>query len=81
MRINPKWIESRQREIDDFKDVTISGPKVIDVVSNYNPASQWLILNLAKNNISFKVINLGAGVKRITTQTDVCPKCNGTGRC
>jgi hypothetical protein len=27
------------------------------------------------------VIQLGAGVKRVTTDVHTCPKCNGTGRC
>ena len=52
----------------------------IDKTISFNKASQWLILTLTEKNIAFRVFNLGAGVKRITTATDWCPKCKGTGR-
>jgi hypothetical protein len=38
-------------------------------------AAQALIEWMSKNNIAFKVYNLGAGVKRITSDTDICPCC------
>lgn len=44
-------------------------------------AAQFLVLELSQFNIPFKVINLGAGVTRITTEVDTCPKCKGTGKC
>ena len=51
-----------------------------EVLSSDQP-TKWLVTQLAARNISFKVINLGAGVRRVTTETSTCPKCNGTGRC
>lgn len=42
-------------------------------MTSFLPAAQWLIIQLTKNKIPFKLINLGAGVKRITTETDTCP--------
>ena len=43
--------------------------------------TKWLIAEMVTRDISFKIINHGGGVKTITTDVDVCPKCNGTGRC
>jgi hypothetical protein len=43
-------------------------------------AAKWLILELSSRKFPFKVVELGAGVKLITRKTDICPKCNGTGR-
>lgn len=47
----------------------------IDQTISYNPAAQWLIEELTRRCQPFKVYQLGAGVKRITTETDVCPCC------
>ena len=77
MKLNPEWIKKRMGEFSDYR----LHQKPIDVTCQYNPAIQWLIMLLSKEGISFKLINLGAGVKRVTTLTDVCPKCNGTGKC
>jgi len=38
-------------------------------------------LQLTSAGVPFKVIQLGAGVNRVTTETDQCPKCHGTGKC
>lgn len=46
-----------------------------------NLSAQFLVLRLTEANIPFRIINLGAGLKKITTETDICPKCKGTGRC
>lgn len=54
---------------------------VFTITLDVNLAAKWVIRTLAEMNIPFKVIQLGGGVKRITTDTEVCPKCNGTGRC
>ena len=53
----------------------VNAHEKINTTLNYNIASQWLIMELSKRDIPFKVYNLGAGVKRITTETDVCPCC------
>lgn len=67
LRINPTW----QAEINSL----IVNELPIDVISQYAINTQWLIVQLSKRNIPFKVHNLGAGVKRITTTTDICPCC------
>jgi hypothetical protein len=78
MKLNPKWTQAREDEIAAY----IQGMRTsIDVLSPCNTAIQWLICQLADQNIAFKVIQLGAGVKRVTTKANVCPKCNGTGKC
>ena len=74
MIINPQWKAKMLEQIAQSE-------KPLDVTLNYNQAAQWLIKTLADKGIAFRVIQLGAGAKRITTQTDICPKCNGTGRC
>lgn len=35
----------------------------------------WLILRLTEKNIPFRVFSVGAGVRRITTDTTTCPCC------
>lgn len=77
-RWNPKWIEERKAEIGKYL-----GPlrTEIDLTLSDNMAIKWMVCQLADKGIPFRLIQLGAGVKRITTKTDICPKCNGTGRC
>ena len=53
----------------------IAQGQVIDVTSGFNPAVQWLIERLSVNGTPYKVYSLGAGVKRVTTETDTCPCC------
>lgn len=48
---------------------------LIDETIAANMAAQWLITYLTVHNKPFKVYNLGAGVKRITTETETCPCC------
>ena len=73
MRISTTWRT-------DILELLDAG-QPIDRTISFNKATQWLIMTLSQRGVAFKLINLGAGVKRITTETDVCPKCNGTGRC
>jgi len=47
----------------------------IDEVCSAAYIANWLVNKLARLNKPFKIYNLGAGVKRITTDTDVCPCC------
>jgi len=68
-RINPNWIKDRQKEIKET-------PYEIDVTISYNAAVQWLIAELSKVGIPYKLHQLGAGVKRITTKdVERCPCC------
>lgn len=77
VRINPKWLEE---QINAFKQANMDG-RVYSVVTNFATGASHLALALARLNIAFKVDNLGAGVKRISNATDICPKCKGTGKC
>jgi hypothetical protein len=83
MRINPEWQKKVSNEIEDHLDKLASGyaPKHIDETSSFNAGIQWLVFLLSQKGIAFKLIQIGAGVKRITTNVTTCPKCNGTGRC
>jgi hypothetical protein len=65
--LNPKWVDQMQRRIDQTND--------IDEVLTAGPAIKWLIAALARVHRPFRVENLGAGVKRITTNTAVCGCC------
>ena len=67
MIVSPTWKENIEIKINQ----TIK----IDEITGYNKAAQWLITRLSQVNIPYKVYNLGAGVKRITTDTDTCPCC------
>lgn len=49
------------------------GTETIDVTTGFNLAVQWLICRLTERGIPFKLYNLGAGVKRVTTETNTCP--------
>ena len=66
-QINPKWAEKILQ--------CIVARSTIDEISSYKPATQWLIYQLTKRNLPYKIHNLGAGVQRITTDTDTCPCC------
>jgi hypothetical protein len=67
-------------EIAAWKQAEGTKPTIC-VDTSFNQAVQWLILRLTEADIPFRLIQLGAGVKRVTTETDQCPKCHGTGKC
>ena len=77
MRLNPRWQDQICEKIGDYE----RDGKPFDHIESLNMASQWIIARLASKNIAFKVIPLGAGVRRITTNVEICEKCNGTGKC
>ena len=66
-RVNPNWLDEKQRAYAETG--------IIDTTVSFNKAAQSLVEWLSRQNIKFKVYNLGAGVKRITTDTEVCPCC------
>ena len=47
----------------------------VDFTSAIHQAIQYVILQLSSAGRPFKLYNLGAGVKRVTTDTDICPCC------
>lgn len=53
----------------------INHEQPVDRICSSAMSANWLVATLAKNNIPFKIHNLGAGVKHITTDTDTCPCC------
>lgn len=65
--INPKWAEKVRNLLD--------AGQPIDETIEYAPAAKWLVVRLSSRNRMFRMYNLGAGVKRITTDTDQCPCC------
>lgn len=69
--VNPNWIRSRKKEIEqgEFRSTT----------TGYNPAAQWLISYLANKDMPVTVTQMGAGVKRITLAKHICPTCQGKG--
>ena len=66
-RINPDWMRARLEQIG-------KGDK-IDIIQAFLPCIQLLVLELSKRDIPYKLYNLGAGVKRLVTDTDTCPCC------
>ena len=66
-RINPSW----QEEMTEKMDHQIN----VDTTQSFLPCIQWLVTALSKRGIPHKLYNLGAGVKRVTTDTDTCPCC------
>lgn len=67
MRINPEWKKQMKKSIDRRHN--------IDYTTSLKETIQFLIISLSDANIPYKLYNLGAGVKRITTITDICPCC------
>jgi hypothetical protein len=65
--INPLWKNKMTSAMDCAQP--------IDVVTQYNINIQWLIVELARRGTPFRLYNLGAGVKRVTTDTQTCPCC------
>jgi hypothetical protein len=80
--LNPTWMENKDKRIAAYKQAVLEGrtPEKIVEQTACNQAIQWLILRLTREGISFRLVQLGAGVKMVTTETDLCPKCHGTGR-
>lgn len=70
-RVSPNWMNEKRKEVAE-------GRFSFEVIS-YNPAAQWLIAFLARQDIPCNVVNLGAGVQRITVAEKVCPHCGGKG--
>jgi hypothetical protein len=76
-RVNPKWIEDRKMEVRAF--LTPARTSIPPVTTSYNPAAQWYISYLDLKNLKCKVIQLGAGVKKIIHMENICPHCGGKG--
>ena len=81
--INSMWAARVTREVEGYRDPLkrIGEKKEIDELVCDAKSLKWLVYVLAKSGIGFKLINVGGGVKRVTTDVEVCDKCGGTGRC
>lgn len=66
-----KWKKEKLEEIENFKKTGVH----IECTLTLSITQKWLIATLAQEGFIFRVINLGAGVKRITTDIDCCPMC------
>jgi hypothetical protein len=66
-RMNPKWIAMVEEKHRKGESIDLTIPE--------NMVAQWLVVFLSNHNVPFKITNLGAGVKRITTITNCCPMC------
>lgn len=76
-RVDPKWLADQKQFIGDSLRTNFP----YSVITSYNKAAQAVVYYLTDNQIPFKVLNMGAGVKKITTDVSVCPKCKGRGKC
>ena len=65
--VNPKWYKDKLEYFQAHGN--------LDITVDYNKAAQAIIVFLSSKNIPFRVYSLGAGVKRITTETKNCPCC------
>jgi len=70
--INPKWAADIQEQLTQ--------DRFVDFTGGFAPAIRWLIVELTKRNKQFRVVNLGAGEKKVILEDCACPFCNGTGR-
>ncbi len=65
--INPAWAGKIRGLLDSGQPV--------DETTSFTPAAAFLIQELTLAGRAFRVYTLGAGVRRITTDTDSCPMC------
>ena len=63
--LNTAWVD-RQRE-------RIADGLLVDETVSFVPAKQALVRLLATQGLSYRIIDLGAGVSRITTDDTVMP--------
>lgn len=66
VNFRPQWIEEKQAQIN---------AGTLDHTTTLTQAIQKLIVMSVASGKTFRVWNLGAGVRRITSQADVCPCC------
>lgn len=74
IKINAQWKSRVVEDLDAF-DPRATDPAHVRRDVSFNKAAQWMILELLRRSIPYKVFNAGAGVKVITTDVDKCPLC------
>lgn len=77
MRMNPAWAAEQRAAMGEY----LAHQVPYTITSHVPQVTKWLIAELVERNISYKLIKRGAGVTTITTDTNICPKCGGTGKC
>lgn len=65
--INKEW----QKKIIGL----VNNNQVVDETIAFAPALKWLVLFLSSRDRPYAIHDIGAGVKRITTDTGICPCC------
>jgi uncharacterized protein with PIN domain len=53
----------------------IKNHEILIVTTSNNIVIRYVMRNLILNSIPYKLYNLGAGLKTITTDTNICPCC------
>lgn len=79
MRLNPAWQHQMSQEL-----AAVAGNNRIKPVEHTTgeiTVVRWLICMADELQVPYKIIQLGAGVRKFTTDTTVCSKCHGTGKC
>jgi len=72
-KLNEHWTSRIDEEI---KTAILKKNKPnIDHTTTNIMAIRYIILALSKQSIPYHIYNLGASVKRITTDTEICPCC------
>lgn len=77
-RVNPTWANEKRQQLIQVSRGT---GEPVNVISAALPVIQCLVTLSVELNVPYKVIQLGGGVRRFTTEVTTCPKCGGTGKC
>jgi hypothetical protein len=65
-----RWVANSREEVT--KKIN---EETLDITLRYTNIIQDIVIIASRRNKSLKIINLGAGVKRIISDTGICPIC------
>ena len=68
------FMEAKKKIIAEIKDGKFTG-----IITSDNKIAGWLVEFYAKKDSPLKVIQLGAGVKRLIFADEICETCKGKG--
>lgn len=77
IRLSHTWCMKMKDKIDEYK---LKGSPIKETVS-HSIYKKYLVQLFVATNTPYRIINNGCGVTTITTDTKICPKCGGSGRC
>jgi hypothetical protein len=80
-KINRQYLNDQATYWLRVINVNHSSGCITECNTEFNELAQWFVKTLVEKNIPFKILNMGAGIKKITTDVNVCPKCKGLGKC